>query len=477
MKVIFNLDIYEINKEYREKRIKKNKFNNTTKSDLDNEIELLKQENSSTCIKDDEIQKKCLININDKNKSNLNLNSLNDQKAKLNNSNFEEKKIFVEDEKSYSTDCSSIINSTELFNSNSYIKNIEKEEKLKKNLNIASIIDDDERKIEEEMKKINDPDLNDYQKRKIVIRNNRTITDEKKRDLIYKIDIDDINRKFEENLKKRENLIDDLYSYYNKRIELLKQDKSTTDCLSNKKNQNDSNFFDNSNYNNYSFFINNYGNDSSSLVNESTKDSTKLNISENQDNSENNEKNEANQNNIKKEEEKRFNQLRANFYIKHKLSDFPFCEQESNVLIPEKYMIDEKIFGFLYYNDLKTYYITKSGFLGETKNIRTNGEEDSKFNYLLGLYFCEEEIKLENEESKFCKPNNFICKKCMEKNKKKYNIKNKYLINIKGRIAKINKGSYHCFGHFLCGQNIEDCISNFTCKGCELLNFYSNYYQ
>jgi hypothetical protein len=92
MKMVFNLDIYEIKKEDREKRIKKNKINSSNKSDLDNEIELLKQEKSSTYIKDDEIQKKCLININDKNKSNLNLNSLNDQKAKLNNFNSEEKK-------------------------------------------------------------------------------------------------------------------------------------------------------------------------------------------------------------------------------------------------------------------------------------------------------------------------------------------------------------------------------------------------
>ena len=68
----------------------------------------------------------------------------------------------------------------------------------------------------------------------------------------------------------------------------------------------------------------------------------------------------------------------------------------------------------------------------------------------------------------------------MEINKKKYNLKDKYLININGRVAKINKGSYHCFGHFLCGYNenqIEDCISKFSCKACKLLDEYSNYYQ
>ena len=140
-------------------------------------------------------------------------------------------------------------------------------------------------------------------------------------------------------------------------------------------------------------------------------------------------------------------------------------------------MIDDKEFGFLYDNDNITFYITKSLFLGEIKNINIIDEKNSKFYKSLGLYFCGKEIKFESGESKFCEPDNFICKECMLINKKKYNIKNNYLINIKGRIAKINKGSYHCFGHFLCGQNIEDCIIKFTCKGCELLNNYSKYFQ
>ena len=62
-------------------------------------------------------------------------------------------------------------------------------------------------------------------------------------------------------------------------------------------------------------------------------------------------------------------------------------------------------------------------------------------------------------------------------NKKRYNIKNNYLINIKGRVAKINKGSYHCFGHFLCGIQIEDCVSKFSCEACKMLDLYSSYYQ
>ena len=99
-------------------------------------------------------------------------------------------------------------------------------------------------------------------------------------------------------------------------------------------------------------------------------------------------------------------------------------------------------------------------------------------NNSLGLYFCGKEIKIENEIKK-CAPNEFICKECMEINKKKYNLNGKYLININGRVAKINKGSYHCFGHFLYGNNgnqIEDCISKFSCNACKLLDNYCNYY-
>ena len=61
-------------------------------------------------------------------------------------------------------------------------------------------------------------------------------------------------------------------------------------------------------------------------------------------------------------------------------------------------------------------------------------------------------------------------------NKRKYNLKNSYLININGRVTKKNKGSYNCFGHFLLGNQIEDCISKFTCKACKMINYYFEYY-
>jgi len=182
-----------------------------------------------------------------------------------------------------------------------------------------------------------------------------------------------------------------------------------------------------------------------------------------------------------KKEEKRFNITRANFYIKNGLYDLILYQQESNIIIPEKYKIDDKLSGFLYPDDYNTFYFTKCRKLGEEKIINDLDNEETKFtkfNNSLGLYFCGKEIKIENEIKK-CAPNEFICKECMEVNKKKYNIKNDCLININGRVAKINEGSYHCFGHFLCGSKgnqIEDCISLFSCKACKMLNLYSKYY-
>ena len=68
----------------------------------------------------------------------------------------------------------------------------------------------------------------------------------------------------------------------------------------------------------------------------------------------------------------------------------------------------------------------------------------------------------------------------MEKNKKRYNLKNKYLININGRVAKKIKDEdkeFHCFGHFLIGKiQIENCLDKFCCEACKLLGKYENYY-
>ena len=169
-----------------------------------------------------------------------------------------------------------------------------------------------------------------------------------------------------------------------------------------------------------------------------------------------------------------FNNIKPQFYMKYKLYDFPLYQNGLNVIIPKKYFIDKDLFYFVYPAELKTFCITKSGYLGIDNNIKQL-DDKKNFDYSLGLYFCGKGIIIENE-TKICEPNEFMCKECMELNKKKYNINDNYLININGRVAKINKGSYHCFGHFLIKNNIEDCISKFTCKACKSLYDNSNYY-
>ena len=178
----------------------------------------------------------------------------------------------------------------------------------------------------------------------------------------------------------------------------------------------------------------------------------------------------------------KFNQGRSNFCLKNRLFDIPLSRPNLNILTPEKYKINDQLFAFLYPNDLNTYYITQSGFLGEgNKNCNIKNNKDINYDKypLLGIYFCGEEveIKIENEiQHKKCQPNEFLCRQCMEINKKRYGINNKYFINIKGRVAKINKGSFHCFGFFLVEGNVQDCIKKFSCEACKLLNKYSKYF-
>lgn len=175
----------------------------------------------------------------------------------------------------------------------------------------------------------------------------------------------------------------------------------------------------------------------------------------------------------------KFNSLRSNFYIKYKLYDITLYDSFNNFNNPPKYIINDELFAFLYPNEIKTFPIKISGFLGSNQiKIEPEIEEikDSRFNKQFGLFFCGGIIEIENETKK-CTPNIFMCKTCMDMNKKLYNIKSNHLINIAGRVSKINTGSYHCFGHFLNGNMIEDCIAKFTCKACQLLNFYSKYFS
>lgn len=177
-----------------------------------------------------------------------------------------------------------------------------------------------------------------------------------------------------------------------------------------------------------------------------------------------------------------FNPIRSKFFLKYKLYDISLIEDCIYCNHPPIYKINNEYSAYLYPNEIITYSLTVSGFLFKNNMIIESTEQKIKncdFNPIYGIYFCKKiiEIKTENgSESKLCAPNNFLCSECMEINKKRYKIKNNYLININGRIAKINRGKYHCFGHFLCGNQIEDCITNFSCKACKLLNYYSQNY-
>ena len=230
--------------------------------------------------------------------------------------------------------------------------------------------------------------------------------------------------------------------------------------------------------------------------NKSIKNNTNINFSSTLDYSNSNNSNifnmdntfnsiHININNKINENEKKFNPLRNKFYIDNKLYDILLNPKLTNFL--PQYKITEIHFSYLYPNEIVTYPICVSGFIFQSKNKCEIDIDKSIiikenlniYNNNFGLCFCHKniEFKIESEKKIIkCEPNGFICDKCMEINKNIYNIKKKYLINIIGRVSKINKGSYHCFGHFLCGNQIEDCITRFTCKGCKILNEYSKYY-
>ena len=178
---------------------------------------------------------------------------------------------------------------------------------------------------------------------------------------------------------------------------------------------------------------------------------------------------------FKTEKSKIFNEARTQAHIKYKIFDnllIKINPINSNLIFPEKYNVDFTHYVFVYENNLKTYPITCIESFKNEKSIKINNLEEP-----FGLHFCGKKVKLEGEiEIRECAPNNFICKECMEKNKKRYNLHDNYLININGRVSKNIKGKYHCFGTFRKGITFEYCINNFTCKACEILNSCQNYY-
>ena len=302
------------------------------------------------------------------------------------------------------------------------------EKNIKKfSINIEMLRKEEEMQIQKKIENIKDSNLT-YIEKLLIILSEET-------DKYYKIrddNFDEKNKTYnEKTLKKNENE----FNIINNNSENLNKDKNINDSIEIK------------NYNE------NQENKSLSL-NDSSLEVSKINESI-----------------IYEQKEKQFNSFRASFYIKNKLYDICLIKENSKNFLSEIYKIKENYKAFLYPNDLKTYCITQSGFLfKEKKENYSGGNTDS------GLFFCGKTFVVDKEEKK-CLLNQFICFECMKYNKKIYNIKDHYLININGRIAKINKGKYHCFGHFLVGNQIEDCIKKFICKACELLQKYSEYYN
>ena len=170
------------------------------------------------------------------------------------------------------------------------------------------------------------------------------------------------------------------------------------------------------------------------------------------------------------------NEERKNYFLKNDLYDkYDIKIKDENIKYLTLVPIEKDKNLFLYKNDLNTYYFVKNFRFGEI-SINSDILTDNQYNKSYGLFFCGNEIKLENNEIKKCCPNEMICKQCMEKNKKRYKLKKNYLININGRTAKKYKEKFHCFGFFAIGNQFENCIDEFSCKACQFLDKYEKYY-
>lgn len=285
------------------------------------------------------------------------------------------------------------------------------------------------------------------------------------------IDVNDIKKSDENKIQERIAEKGNGYSDMDKKIEILKSDKTTENSTANEIKENDKSF---SMDNNVSLNQTNNTTFNASYNEQSTMDSTIIESQLNKSDI-----------NTSTSTDKilvipnGFNEARVQYYIKYKLNDI-LLNESPNKAMPEKHQIKGEYWTFLYPNDLNTYCITQSGFLAHDKKGTIILGEEQNINEKNGLSFCGKNLEIKTEkglETKKCSANEFICKECMQKNKEMYDIKRNYLINLNGRVAKINKGKYHCFGHFYEGKTIQDCITKFSCNACKMLDTFSNYYN
>lgn len=169
------------------------------------------------------------------------------------------------------------------------------------------------------------------------------------------------------------------------------------------------------------------------------------------------------------------NKILTEYWIKYELYDVKL--KFDYLIFPEICLLKEEIYCYLYKNELITYYFIKnSRFFGKEYEINEDIITDKDYNEIYGLFFCGKRIEFEDNEIQECSPNKMICKECMEKNKKRHKLKDIDTINIIGRASTKRKGSFHCFGKFFIGNQIETCLQKFSCEGCKLLDKYEKYY-
>ena len=162
-----------------------------------------------------------------------------------------------------------------------------------------------------------------------------------------------------------------------------------------------------------------------------------------------------------------------NYWIKYDLYD---VKQDIYIENPTLIKLDGDKFTYLYNNQLSTFYFIKNVQFGKEYKINIDVIIDGKYDEKFGLFFCGKNIELEKEKYKLCCPDEMFCRDCMNKNKKRYCLKDHYSININGRAAKKYNRKFHCFGHFLVGKQFENCLDKFSCEACKLLDKYENYY-
>jgi hypothetical protein len=166
---------------------------------------------------------------------------------------------------------------------------------------------------------------------------------------------------------------------------------------------------------------------------------------------------------------------KKNYWLKYDLIDVKLNNKIDNLDLCQ---LEGEKYCYIYRNSLNTYYFIQNVHFGKNYIINDETSKDPDYKESFGLFFCGKKIEYNNNTDVKCCPNGMICKNCMEKNKKRYQIDNLYLVNINGRTAKRKNKElgFHCYGHFIKGNQIEICNKEFKCEACKLLDRYENYY-